>query len=122
MDESISRSILEEIRKVREEKKISRKEFSKMLGMPERTYTAIEMGETTKIPAELILKGCIFLEIDLIRFTDPAKYKETEEKLSQKRVIQSMDKIDEIYNWMQEFKPLMESYKKLLAEQRQKTK
>jgi len=96
MEESLSRRILAKIRAKREERKISRKNFAASDGIPERTLTAIEMGETTKIPAELILKGCMILDIDITEFVNPEKFKEKQDKMSQERVIELLDKLDKI--------------------------
>lgn len=105
MDDSLSRKILAEIWRVREEKNISRKEISEKLKMPERTYTSIERGETQKIPAELILQSCIILDIDINDFIQPEKKKEG---LTEEKFLTSLGKIDDMHELFTKFRPMLD--------------
>ncbi len=72
----LDKEILEEIVRVRKNEKISREKLAEAIDFPLGTVNDIESGRTSRIPANFILKACVYLNIDIRRFTNPELYRE----------------------------------------------
>lgn len=71
--------IVREIKRIREFKQISQKDFAEKLGEPLRTYVHFENNKNAKVSADLLFKATQLLEIDIVKFINPDKYKEPED-------------------------------------------
>ena len=87
--------IMREIRNIREKKGISRKELCENIGVSERTFADFELEKSQKIPSNVLLDACIFLGINILKFTNPKEYEKyqnfVEEKESSKVAISETD-------------------------------
>jgi transcriptional regulator with XRE-family HTH domain len=72
--QGIEYDIVREIKRIRELKQISQKDFAEQLGEPLRTYIHFESNKNKKVSADTLFKATEILGIDIIRYIKPELY------------------------------------------------